>query len=368
LTLRVFAADGLVFGGILDLDRAVMNTKLGAEVVSFDEHLLWLLGDDVTGEGRGLRRDRPDMKVVHIHHAGDLLESSKNSHVVDLWAMRGRGGEERERGVLTCAGTPSKRIDITRPSNEKVDLWRSTEESDRERETDSPDDETREEKGADRIQDLILRIDPDQETGDRHSDALNEVCDDVEVGGLDVDIRRLSSAAMIMMAIDRMVIDSGAIARGRAHEMGLLVVALVMAVVVVVIVVMSMVVVVPMVIMIVAVIFNISMLMIWVMAVAVTMTVIVKGSAMVFLWRVRAEDGGEGQEGRTMKTHERQILTRTPMHAMTNINFPSISSASPRYHIMVRSVASTINQKVNTQRLKIDKRAPKTSALARPNE
>lgn len=130
----------------------------------------------------------------------------------------------------------------------------------RERETDSPDDETREDKGADRIQDLILRIDPDQETGDRHSDALNEVCDDVKVGGLDVDIRRLSSAAMIMMAIDRMVIDSGAIARGRAHEMSLLVVALVMAVVV--IVVMSMVVVVPMVIMIVAVIFNIAMLMI----------------------------------------------------------------------------------------------------------
>lgn len=84
MTLRVFAADGLVIGGVLDLDRAVMNTKLGAEVVSFDEHLLWLLGDDVTGEGRGLRRDRPDMKVVHIHHTGDLLESSKNSHVVDL--------------------------------------------------------------------------------------------------------------------------------------------------------------------------------------------------------------------------------------------------------------------------------------------
>jgi uncharacterized membrane protein YdbT with pleckstrin-like domain len=179
--------------------------------------------------------------------------------------MRGRGGEEmREREG--CSHVQERLQRGSTSHDQATRRWtcdgQQRRVTERERETDSPDDETREEKGADRIQDLILRIDPDQETGDRHSDALNEVCDDVEVGGLDVDIRRLSSAAMIMMAIDRMVIDSGAIARGRAHEMGLLVVALVMAVVVVVIVVMSMVVVVPMVIMIVAVIFNISMLMI----------------------------------------------------------------------------------------------------------
>jgi hypothetical protein len=121
LTLRVLAADGLIVrGSVLDLDGAVVDPKLGAEIVSFDEHFLWLIGDDVTGEGGGLRGDGPDVKVVDIHHPWDLLEGAEHGHVVHLvkGQKRGRGGGQE----LTWAGTPSKRIVITRPSNEKVDL------------------------------------------------------------------------------------------------------------------------------------------------------------------------------------------------------------------------------------------------------
>jgi hypothetical protein len=92
LALRVLAADGgLVGGGILDLDCAVVDPKLGAAIVGMDQNFLRVVSDDVAGEGGGLGGDRPDVEIVDIYHTWDLLESFQDSHVIHL----GEGQERR---------------------------------------------------------------------------------------------------------------------------------------------------------------------------------------------------------------------------------------------------------------------------------
>ena len=70
------------------------------------------------------------------------------------------------------------------------------------------------------------------------------------------------------------------------------------------------------------------------MRVAVPVAMVMKGSAMIFLTNDKYEARMQAEK-QTINTQERQMFTTTPMQAITNINFPSISRAPPWYHVTV---------------------------------
>ena len=115
-------------------------------------------------------------------------------------------------------------------------MWEWKEKSQKRTEHHSPDDKCGEEESAKRIQDLVLGVDPDEQPGNGHTDALNKVCDDVEIGRLDVDISRLGSTSMFMVTIHRVIFNGCSITSGGAQEMSGFVVRTMMVVVMVVIV------------------------------------------------------------------------------------------------------------------------------------
>jgi hypothetical protein len=103
----------------------------------------------------------------------------------------------------------------------------------------------------------------------------------VEIGSLDVDIGGLSSAAVIMVAVNRVILNSGAISRRRAHEMsGFVVGAVVMSVVVIMIVSVIMVVIVVMASLI---HLHVAVVVSGIVGVAMTMAVVMKSSSVIFL-------------------------------------------------------------------------------------
>ncbi|GMF16479.1 unnamed protein product [Phytophthora lilii] len=142
---------------LLDLDGGVVDALEDEVALSRVQRSLGVVRHQVHTQGRESRAQRPDVQVVHRHHGGALLQAALDLVGVDA---------------------------VGRTLHEHVDAVAHDADG-------GGQHQHREDEGGDGVGDLPLGLVPNERAGHAHADALNEVAERVDVGGLDVEVLQL---------------------------------------------------------------------------------------------------------------------------------------------------------------------------------
>ena len=111
-----------------------------------------------------LRRDAPDVQIVHISHAGDRLELAVDNLPIDV------GGRAFKENREYLAEQGKRRVHR----------------------------DNGEDHSARGVDDLPVRLEPHDQTCERDACALDEIREDVKVRGFEVDV---SSTVMVCVSV-----------------------------------------------------------------------------------------------------------------------------------------------------------------------
>lgn len=166
---------------------------------------------DVAGEGDGVGGDAPDVQVVHVFHAGQRLEFGHHDLPVNLPKKEGC---EMYKSVVHTETHSIQTCRNLKIAHSATNDDKSTTETYirggtlKENQADAADQRQRgierddgEEHRAHGVDDLPVGLPPQDRACDGHADALDEVGEHVQVGGLQVHIRRGGVAAVVVVVV-----------------------------------------------------------------------------------------------------------------------------------------------------------------------